>query len=395
MMRESTAFPVYWISGASFAKTALGFYDRILKDVEAKDHLVRADTARALNEASELHIQVQHFGFAEKLLERSRKLVDDLIAEDPHEIEYAKIKADCFIKLSPCLLGLEKVDQALSVGSQAIEVAARILAEDRADVVRLELLAVCYQHYGNALLAQKRRSEARSYFHKAIDVRSRIEPSRLPGVTTRLADALINEGLSLWQENDVSQAEAVFRRAENVLRSVPTELQGRSDNIGISLCSSTSTGAGCSTPWADMPKPSPADEGLKPIEVHMRNEPSDAALCAMCLKLHGNRGYALMGLGKPGESAAEWARVIELSPQPVPSLYRARLAIELLKAGEVDRALSEAQLVKPDATIGGEDRYDIGCVFARSAASIRSDTRRSPSERGPSRKHTSRTPCRG
>ena len=33
------------------------------------------------------------------------------------------------------------------------------------------------------------------------------------------------------------------------------------------------------------------------------------------------------------------------------------------------QALTEAQLVKPDPTIGGEDRYNIGCVFARSAAS--------------------------
>ena len=101
-------------------------------------------------------------------------------------MEYVKIKVDCLIKLGPCLLGLEKVDEALSA-RQAIEAAQRILAEDLADVVRLELLAICYQQYGNALLAQKRRAEARTYFQKAIDVRSRIDPAQLPGVTTRLA----------------------------------------------------------------------------------------------------------------------------------------------------------------------------------------------------------------
>ena len=87
---------------------ALGFYDRILSEVESNDPLVRADTALALNEASALQIQVQHYAEAEKLLERSRKLVDGLIAEDPDEIEYVKIKADCLIKLGPCLLGLDK-----------------------------------------------------------------------------------------------------------------------------------------------------------------------------------------------------------------------------------------------------------------------------------------------
>ncbi len=365
-----------------FREDALGFYDRILSGVESNDPVVRADTALALNEASSLQVQVQHFAEAEKLLERSRKLADGLLAEKPDEMEYVKIKVDCLIKLGPCLLGLEKADQALSAGAQAIEVAQRILAEDRADVVRLELLAICYQQYGNALLAQIRRAEARTYFHKAIDVRSRIDPSQLPGVTTRLAHALINEGLSFWQDQEKSQAEAVFRRAEDVLRSVPPELQARSDSIGISL-------AQLYINWGGMLHMSGryteavtrADEGLIRIEGHLRNEPSDAAAREMCLKLHGNRGYAFMGLEKHAESAVEWARVIELSPQPVPAIYRVRLAIELLKAGETARALTEAQLVKPDPTIGGEDRYDLGCIFARSAASIHADSQLVPQER--------------
>ena len=270
----------------------------------------------------------------------------------------------------------------MSVGSQSIEVAKRILAEDPADVVRLELLAGCYQNFGNALLRQKRRPEARTYFRKAIEVRSGIDPSRLPGVTTRLAHALINEGLSFWQDHDFSQAEALFRRAEKVLRSVPPEFQGRSDNIGISL-------AQLYINWGGMLHTSGryteaialADEGLKLIEEYVRLEPGDAAAREMCLKLHGNRAYALMGLQKASESAAEWARVVELSPQPVPPAYRIRLAVELLKAGETGRALTEAQMVKPDPTIGGEDRYNIGCVFARSAASISGDTRLSREER--------------
>jgi serine/threonine protein kinase/tetratricopeptide (TPR) repeat protein len=358
-----------------FRDDALGFYDRILSGAESNDPAVRADTALALNEASSLQVQVQHYAEAEKLLDRSRTLADGLLAEKPDEMEYIKIKADCLIKLGPCLLGLEKVDQALSAGAQAIAVAQRILAEDRADVVRLELLAVCYQQYGNALLAQQRRADARTYFRKAIDVRSRIDPAQLPGVTTRLAHALINEGLSFWQEQQFSQAEAIFRRAEDVLRSVPPELQARSDNIGISLAQLLINWGGMlHTSGRYAEAVSRADEGLIHIDAYLRNEPNDAAARDMCLKLHGNRGYALMGLENHRDSAAEWARVIELAPQPVPPIYRIRLAIELLKSGENARALTEAELVKPDPSIGGEDRYNVGCVFARSAASIHGDS---------------------
>jgi hypothetical protein len=124
-----------------------------------------------------------------------------------------------------------------------------------------------------------------------------------------------------------------------------------------------------------------ADAGLHLVEPYLRNEPNDGVARDTCLKLHGNRGYALMGLGKDGESAAEWARVVELSPKPVPPIYRIRLAIELLRAGEDACALTHAQFVQPGPDISGEDRYDLGCVFARSAEAVRKDSRFSPEER--------------
>jgi tetratricopeptide (TPR) repeat protein len=102
-----------------FREDALGFYDRILSGVESNDPVVRADTARALNEASMLQIQAQNHGEAEKLLGRCLRLAEGLLAEKPDEIKYVKIKADCLIKLGPCMLNQGKTELALSLVSQA------------------------------------------------------------------------------------------------------------------------------------------------------------------------------------------------------------------------------------------------------------------------------------
>jgi hypothetical protein len=86
-------------------------------------------------------------------------------------------------------------------------------------------------------------------------------------------------------------------------------------------------------------------------------------------------------LGKHRESTAEWARVIELAPEPVPPNYRLQFALGLLKSGEGARAVAEAQLLKPDSHMSGEDRYNVACVYALAVQAIRTDSRGSPEER--------------
>ena len=81
-----------------------------------------------------------------------------------------------------------------------------------------------------------------------------------------------------------------------------------------------------------------ADAGLNRLGPYLRNEPNDAVARQTCAFLHGNKAYGLSGLAKHRESATEWTRVVELSPEPVPLPHRIRLALEL-HAGDQPRAL--------------------------------------------------------
>lgn len=117
-----------------------------------------------------------------------------------------------------------------------------------------------------------------------------------------------------------------------------------------------------------------ADLGLELVEPYVRAEPHDVAARAVDLKLHGNRAYALAASGRHLEAAGEWTKVIALAPQPVPAGYRIRLAVDLLRAGETDRAMIQAQLLKPAPDVTAEDQYNLGCFYCLGAVAAQSDT---------------------
>ncbi len=363
-------------------KDALGFYERILSEAESNDPVVRADTVRALDEAAMLQIMVGRRQDAEKLLRRSLRLAEGLLAEKPNKDEYLGLTADCLIKLGPCLLGLDNSAEALSVDSRAVEVAKRLVASEPKNVARLELLAVAFQACGNDVLYRQQRAEARSYFEKAIEIRSRIDPSQLHGVTLRLAHTLINEGSSFWQDQAPERAEEVFRRAETVLLRTPKESDQTLESVDLAFGQLYVNWSGMLVTTRHFREAiERADAGLTRVEAFLRSEPNSDVARNTCLKLHGNRSYALLGLGKQRESTAEWARVIELAPEPVPPNYRLQFALGLLKSGEGARAVAQARLLKPDSQLSGEDRYNVACVYALAVQAIRTDSRGSPQER--------------
>jgi hypothetical protein len=109
------------------------------------------------------------------------------------------------------------------------------------------------------------------------------------------------------------------------------------------------------------------------LEPYLKLEPNDATARDICLKLHGNRAHALGGLQKHAESATEWARVLELSPKPIPDEYRIRLALELVPSGELARALEQAERVKSTSGMPADDRYNLACLYALCAGSVVKD----------------------
>jgi len=360
---------------------ALAFYDQILLQNDSKDPIVRADTARALLDACLLQRALGHGNQAETSVHRAVRLVEGLRSERPDDIEYMALQVDCLLKLAACLGDLNQQEQIIDIGRQSVELAERVAKATPDDMAHQEQLAMCHNNLGNAFEGSKNASEAMVHYQEATKIRKRIDPSKLPGVTLRLANSLMNEGVILWGQNPL-QAEKRFQEAERLLLSIPLDHRDEGDNSVISLGSINMN-------WGGMLKTlrrfdesiARSDAGLKQVEPYLRIEPHDVEAREVCLKLHGNRGLALSWLGKHRESADDWTRVVELSTEPVPAGYRVRLAMELVQSGELVRALAQAQLVNATPDIASDDCYNLGCLYALEAAAVRKDPNVSPADR--------------
>jgi tRNA A-37 threonylcarbamoyl transferase component Bud32/tetratricopeptide (TPR) repeat protein len=360
---------------------ALAFYDRILNEVDSNDPAVRADTARALDEACILQHSLGRSDQARESIRQSLRLAESLTREHPDALEYMRLKLDSLMKLGP-LLDLSKCpDDVLDACRESVTLAARLGKVMSDDLARQEQLAMCLTNYGNALWGLRRASEAFVQYQEATKIRRQIDPAKLPGVTLRLADSLLNEGLVLWGRNNF-QAEEKFREAEALMLSIPPDRRDDGSNSVLAFARIYVNWGGVLNSMNRLDDAiTRSDAGLKILEPYLRNEPNDLEARMVKLHLHGNRANSFAAKGKHRESADDWARVVELSAQPVPPAFRIDLAIALVRSGEIARASAQARLLPAAQIVSGKDRYNFGAYFALRASAVRKDPSVSPAER--------------
>ena len=368
-------------------EASLAFYERILNNLEANasksdDTVVMMDTIRELGFAATLELKLGRSDRADKHLEQPLCLIEDLRKKPPDAIEFLHLEIETLMKRGNILVELGSLDRASATSRKAIESAEKLVQLAPDNIVWQELCAMCYNTYANAMHTSHRDAEAMPYYQKSTAIRERIDPSRLPGVTLRLAESIVNEGVVLWGETKITPAEEKFRRAGQLLLSMSPEerpSRGNRDNsLGLLYVN-----------WSGLLHMSgryqeavaQADAGLSRLEPYLRNEPNDAVARRTCAYLHGNKGYALTGLAKHRESATEWTRVVELSPEPAPLPHRIRLALALAHAGDQPKALVQARLVKAGPDLPADECYNFACFFGVGATAVTRDPSVLPADR--------------
>ena len=363
--------------GRDQMEDALTFYNNILRQADANDPAIRVDTARAFGLLSTVQYELGRNDQAEQQVRQALDLLENLRSEHPDNSEYLSLQVECFVRLGVYLDVLGRFGEAVAANQESVRL-VEMLAEAAPDnLTHQESVAMCHDAYATRLRRLNRFSDARDHYRKAIEVRQALDPSKLPGLVQRHVETLVNDGVTLWDMQQIQEAEARFRQAEKLELAIPTEQR---NNISFGKLYLN---------WSGMLYQSKhfekaierATVGLNLVEPYLRVEPNDAVARDECLKLHGNRGLALSNLGKNRESVDEWTRVIELSTEPVPPRYRMNLAIELAQAGELPRALSQAQLVKSALDSGGVERYNLGCLYSLCAVAMRKDPSVPPDQR--------------
>jgi tetratricopeptide (TPR) repeat protein/tRNA A-37 threonylcarbamoyl transferase component Bud32 len=346
---------------------ALAFYDQILAHLDASDSVVLADTIRALVEAATMQYVLGQLGRAEQTARRALGLIAVLRSKSSDELECLRLEVDCLMKLGACIEIPARREEAAAVYERLIPLAERLARAENDSPHSADLRAACHNSYAS-ILGLDRFELAKAQYRKAIELRERKDVLAIPRMNCRLAQSVVNLGVIHWKEHDYPQAEARFLQAEDVLL-VSKNPNGALDREAVITLGQIAVN------WVGLlwelkrneKAVARANTALERLESYVRLEPNDEVASELCLKLHGNRGQAFDALGKYREAADDWAKVVALAREPVPAFYRIALALELLKAGELDRALAQARLLDQSASLSGVDLYNVSCFHCRAA----------------------------
>ncbi len=216
--------------GGAQMEDALSFYHGILQQNDSNDPVVRADTARAFGLLSTVQDGAGHAAQAEQLVRQALDLIESLRSEHPDNVEYLGLQVECFLRLGVYLEALRRLDEAAEASQESVRL-AEILARATPDnLSHQELVATCEDSYATRLRAGNHLVDAEEHYRKAIEIREQLDPAKLPDLTYRHAETLMNHGVTLWNMNRLPEAEARFRMAEKLMLPFPAE---RRNNVSL------------------------------------------------------------------------------------------------------------------------------------------------------------------
>jgi tetratricopeptide (TPR) repeat protein len=290
------------------------------------------------------------------------RLVKDAPAVPRHRRELADTWNDSAILLKE----LGKPTEAEEAHRRALTLREELVAQRPNVPLHRRELAASHQFLGLLLREQGKLPEAREALQQAISHAEKLGGAAEAEDRQLLASGHHNLGLILKDAGDLPGAESAYRRARELREklvseypdSVPyrTKLAATCVNLGGVLSKRRA---------ADSLEP--YDRAVAILKPAVEAEPRLAAERQMLRTAHWGRALALDKLGRPADAVADWDRAINLAlAQHKPSL-RAVRARSLVRAGEVERAVSEAdELAKLPAA--ADQLYDLACVYALAAS---------------------------
>ena len=183
-----------------------------------------------------------------------------------------------------------------------------------------------------------------------------------------------NLGVIHWKERDYPQAEQRFRQAEELSLAPTNNARGPDRETTITLAQVNVYPVGLLWETSKHDRAiARATAAIQALEPYLRIEPDDQVARDFLPRAFWKSVAFLGALGKNRQAAQDWAKVIDLAPEPVTPHYRITLGLKLLKIGELDRAVSQVVLARQARRGSGEDLYDLACFYSRAAASVRRD----------------------
>jgi tetratricopeptide (TPR) repeat protein len=302
---------------------------------------------------------------------RTVDLQEQLAAEFPAVPQYRQELAASLNNLGVLLAKLGQVPQAEAAYRRAVGLQQKLAAEFPAMPGYREELARSHNNLGALLAGLGRRVEAEAAYRWALEVKEQLatEFPAVPEYRQGLAASHNNLGALLEGLGRGPQAEAAYRRAldlgEQLAAAFPavpeyrTDLGGSQGNFGQLLRRNKQPQLALE--WFD--------KAIATLQGVLRQVPGDVTTHGFLRNAHWGRAETLDALGRHAEAAADWDKVVELSPEQQRASFRLLGALSRVRAGQVGRALRAVEELAKDAD--ADTLYNAACVCALASAAVR------------------------
>jgi len=362
---------------------ALVFYQAILDKQDSPDPAVRRDTAGVCWRAATIQLLLGRPEAAAKNLGRAIALIDSLPAEQRALPENQALLAGCHNNLGLLANRGRRWDDAERQHRQALEINETLAQTWPKDRTHQLSIAETAHNLGALCQVRNRPTDAAKYYSRAIQIRSTLfrEDPGNEAIQCALADDYVNLGLLQQTSNQHGKVEASYEKAEALLRPLVKRYPPGGE-YALSL-SALCINWGYFLRGAGRPQPALTrhNEAVDLVETILKQEPQHFEAQSRAYNAHGARAQAYEALGRWEEAVKDWDRVVELDRGPNAWERRLFRALALARAGEVARAVAEAQELEAKPEVTAEGHYNLACVLALAAGKSPADSRLSSAER--------------
>jgi tetratricopeptide (TPR) repeat protein len=345
---------------------ALAFYQSVLREDGPLEPAVQFDVASAFAQVALIQHQLSQLERSKESFQRAVQLLEDLTARYPDVRDYRLQLAAAYNGLGCNYDFRDLSDPALPWLQKAQTLRTQLYEANPDDVSCQEALAVSYHNLAHH--AQVRGDpESVDYYERALAIRKRLL-ERYPDeilYKTNAATDYQSLGSCYAASGQLDRAEAVYRQAEPLLRSIMAAKPQESD-YPVML-------AGLYANWAILartgrqqcePAARLATRAIDLTEEVLGKEPRHGLAREVCRNAHGERAYAYDGLRRYSEAVKDWDRIIELSEVPQRPRLRALRGWTLLHAGDYTAGAAAAKELAGDPQVSGMILYEAAKLAA-------------------------------
>jgi eukaryotic-like serine/threonine-protein kinase len=231
-------------------------------------------------------------------------------------------------------------------------------------------LALSRNNYGNLLKTLGKRDEAEAEFRAAVALQEKLAADHpgVPQYRQELATSHHNLGVLLAGAGRRSEAEAEYRTAlavrEKLAADHPDVPQYRLELVPsyntLALLLRDGGDPQAALGWLDR-----AVETLNPLVAQAPRAVTQRQYLRNTLQ---GRARTLEQLGRYATALADWDQALALADSSVPPAWRLARAVCLARAGQPDRAVTEAEELSRQPGAAADLLYDCACAVALAAA---------------------------